>query len=296
MIVIVTDSNTPRGTANCNALVSIGHQAFQINADGICEVLGATVRGGSNRVAATLPRSPDFVLLHHTDRTQSWWKDLLGAFKDRGISPPVIRYSYRTPPDEPPPGEIWLRAITSDGDALSTAEAKALCRWSLEEFREESRPALLRLNAIVEQQTNRAALAVLCQGFLAMMVEPTTGEVWPGVEQDGSRPEVEEALAFLVGASDLQSEKVRERLREILEPIAAKWSHEQFDERRIRVRLGRWWRDVFPQPKENITDLFGEDSKPELLELFETFSDEKLTHPISPGLVARAYIAIARKS
>jgi hypothetical protein len=194
------------------------------------------------------------------------------AFADDTV---VVRYTGGVTPAATTEKEIWIREIHSNLNALSSLEAKALIEWVQKGARDDSMPSMLSVRRGDNTVVNIAALAILCQGYLAVHLDSNGHDlVLPDVEHD-DRVDVLAALA------------------------AMKWSGSNCGEisdlemKRQSVRSKEWWRSVFAESSRGIDSWFGRTLPKEAEELVRVFWNEE-NEPVQCGLVARAFLALGQ--
>jgi hypothetical protein len=119
-----------------------------------------------------------------------------------------------------------------------------------------------------EQDCNRAALAILCQGYLAMMAVTEPSET--GLDDIKL---VAEALKIMSWKSAPQSEIT------------------DMERKSQSVRSKAWWKVVFPELPPDLAAFFGKSFPTEAEALVRSLFDGS-ADVVHSGLVARAYIAL----
>lgn len=271
--ILIADRTTPRAEANGLAFIKSGAEVFLVNAEirrKLTNQLGASDAAEATR-ALEWPSRFTFVLLHNNDKDSFWWAE---TSKSWNTTPPILRFTGGNPLGRPK-HERWLRALRSQYDPLNPNEVQAILGWVNSGCKEAERPDLLKLDRGHGSPANLAALAIMCQGYLAVHVEPTTGGLFLSPAEVSSADIVSKALNSMGWTS-----------------VEMDWLAELSDKRR-RVRMKDWWRSIFPVPEDDLEAVFGPQVPNEVRQLAKIFDHEDIT-TVPAGHVAAAYLALVK--
>lgn len=216
-----------------------------------------------------IPGPFDLIFLHDTNHSHL---DAISARvqTDRTI---VVHYHADPPPRKVLGEEFWIRKrpLHSENDRLTELEINELLNWVREGGPRDQLPSLLMPYREHEQDCNRAALAILCQGYLAMMAVAASGE--PSEAGLDDIELVTEALKLMGWKGSPQSE------------IA------DAERKAQSARSKAWWKVVFPVLPPDFAAFFGKSFPPEAQALVRSIFDGG-ANVVHAGLVARAYLAL----
>lgn len=232
------------------------------------------------------PSKVSLVLLHDSNKEE--WRNL------NCPAGQVIRYTGGSPPVHSQTHEFWIRerSITSNKDAINQSEALEIIAWLTSDKRGHSTerlPDILQSPRVIELLP---AIAILCQGYLAVHAEC---------------PEIEEALE-LMGWNNLSESNKTALIGNLKGQVET-------------ITAPQWWLEVFglwDSAKERaaqdaeIWDQFEQKLKDEWQEDRYGCIDKSLLDPndssnsmidtlrknmflSSPGLIAEAYCALVKR-
>ena len=269
LITLVVDQNEERGKGMSEAL-SLGSKAYYTNGT-YCVLAGTWTQYVSP------PESISLVVLHDNNRTE--WEHLQDSYGL--VAAETVHYTGGTVCGAV--DEIWIRqrSISSAKQALSQGEADSILEWL---SARKSNPTLALPPILLPPIANGellVALAVLCQGYLAIHATPLPNNKW-------GPSEIEKGLT-LMGWPKL------------MESGAGELVSKEFSKQQIEVKRPKWWKSVLAGSKDDVRQKLSNECHgalptelDELLkEIFVTENSAKETESVQPHTVNDAYIALA---
>jgi hypothetical protein len=241
------------------------------------------------------PTHVSLVLLHNSDKEK--WENLNCS------ADTIIRYTGGSPPIHSQEHEIWIRerSITSSEDAINQTEALEIIEWltsNEQRYPSAQLPNILHPPRVVELLP---ALAILCQGYLAVHAE------YNASNQGWGPPEIATALGLMGGnnlahlTKSLSSDYRRDKAQTLSAPgwwlevfglwDAAKTSATQDAE--LWDQFERKLKDEWQEDKYGAIDdslLNPDDPCNSMISSLRT--NQTLS---SPGLIARVYCALVKR-
>ncbi len=232
----------------------------------------------STKLPCNLPESISLLVLHNRNKK---FLDYINLNQEN-ILVPIIRYTGGPPPgEEEYPGETWVRKRSIDGaeDAPTGQEVKEVLDWGNHILEGNEDPPIPSLFIAPGVMNYLPALAILCQGYLA--VHASNG----GDENNSLKPALEQMGWFDLGDD---REKIDESLSKNKEQVeSANWWLAPFGLDGLEMDDSKW--NEFEEKLRNEKEDVGEEG----WDTVQKFINENIRKgDFEPETIANVYCSL----